>query len=224
MEARAVERVYDTGKVRVPALNGVDLSVARGEIVSVMGPSGCGKTTLLNCLSGLDSIDGGDILVDGVSLASMTDRDRTTYRALHMGFIFQFYNLMPVLTAAENVELPLLLAHRPAAEARRRAMDALDLVGLADRASHVPEEMSGGERQRVTIARSLVNDPAIVWADEPTGDLDSDRAIEISDLMCRLNSERGLTFVIVTHDIAVGRKSQRLLRMLDGRIVEEQFL
>jgi putative ABC transport system ATP-binding protein len=224
VEARAVERVYDTGKVRVPALNGVDLSVARGEIVSVMGPSGCGKTTLLNCLSGLDSIDGGDILVDGVSLASMTDRDRTTYRALHMGFIFQFYNLMPVLTAAENVELPLLLAHRPAAEARRRAMDALDLVGLADRASHVPEEMSGGERQRVTIARSLVNDPAIVWADEPTGDLDSDRAIEISDLMCRLNAERGLTFVIVTHDIAVGRKAQRLLRMLDGRIVEEQFL
>jgi putative ABC transport system ATP-binding protein len=210
--------------VRVPALNGIDLTVSRGEIVSVMGPSGCGKTTLLNCLSGLDSIDGGDVLVDGVSLASMTDRDRTTYRALHMGFIFQFYNLMPVLTAAENVELPLLLAHRPAAEARRRAMDALDLVGLADRATHVPEEMSGGERQRVTIARSLVNDPAIVWADEPTGDLDSDRAIEISDLMCRLNAERGLTFVIVTHDIAVGRRAQRLLRMLDGRIVEEQFL
>jgi putative ABC transport system ATP-binding protein len=224
VQARAVERVYDTGKVRVPALNGVDLTVTRGEIVSVMGPSGCGKTTLLNCLSGLDSIDGGDILVDGVSLAAMTDRDRTTYRALHMGFIFQFYNLMPVLTAAENVELPLLLAHRPAAEARSRAMDALDLVGLADRAAHVPEEMSGGERQRVTIARSLVNDPAIVWADEPTGDLDSDRASEISDLMCRLNVERGLTFVIVTHDIAVGRKAQRLLRMLDGRIVEEQFL
>ena len=224
VEARGVERVYDTGKVRVPALNGIDLSVARGEMVSVMGPSGCGKTTLLNCLSGLDSIDGGDILVDGVSLASMTDRDRTTYRALHMGFIFQFYNLMPVLTAVENVELPLLLAHRPGTQARRRAMEALDLVGLADRASHVPEEMSGGERQRVTIARSLVNDPAIVWADEPTGDLDSDRAIEISDLMCRLNSERGLTFVIVTHDIAVGRKAQRLLRMLDGRIVEEQFL
>ena len=224
VEARGVERVYDTGKVRVPALNGIDLTVARGEIVSVMGPSGCGKTTLLNCLSGLDSIDGGDILVDGVSLASMTDRDRTTYRALHMGFIFQFYNLMPVLTAAENVELPLLLAHRPAAEARRKAMEALDLVGLADRATHVPEEMSGGERQRVTIARSLVNDPAIVWADEPTGDLDSDRALEISDLMCRLNADHGLTFVIVTHDIAVGRKAQRLLRMLDGRIVEEQLL
>ena len=224
VEARQVERIYDTGTVRVPALNGVDLAVSRGEIVSVMGPSGCGKTTLLNCLSGLDSIDGGDVLVDGVSLASMSDRERTSYRALHMGFVFQFYNLMPVLTAVENVELPLLLARRSTSEARRRAMDALDLVGLARRAGHVPEEMSGGERQRVTIARSLVNDPAIVWADEPTGDLDSDNAAEISELMCRLNKERGLTFVIVTHDISVGRRAQRLLRMLDGRIVEEQFL
>jgi putative ABC transport system ATP-binding protein len=224
VEARSVERIYDTGKVRVPALNGVDLAVKKGEIVSVMGPSGCGKTTLLNCLSGLDSIDNGDILVDGVSLASMTDRERTSYRALHMGFVFQFYNLMPVLTAVENVELPLLIAHRPTQEARERAMTALGLVGLADRAGHVPDEMSGGERQRVTIARSLVNDPAIVWADEPTGDLDSDNATEISDLMCRLNAERGLTFVVVTHDISVGRKAQRLLRMLDGRIVDEQFL
>ena len=224
VEARGVHRVYDTGKVKVPALQGVDLAVRRGEVVSVMGPSGCGKTTLLNCLSGLDSIDDGDILVDGVSLASMSDHDRTDYRALHMGFVFQFYNLMPVLTAVENVELPLLLARRPGHEARRRALDALDLVGLVERAQHVPDEMSGGERQRVTIARSLVNDPAIVWADEPTGDLDSDNAAEISDLMCRLNKERGLTFVIVTHDIAVGRKAQRLLRMLDGRIVEEQYL
>ncbi|SEO84635.1 ABC transporter ATP-binding protein [Trujillonella endophytica] len=224
VEARGVRRVYDTGKVQVLALNGIDLTVGRGEIVSVMGPSGCGKTTLLNCLSGLDSIDAGDVLVENVSLASMTDRQRTTYRALHMGFVFQFYNLMPVLTAVENVELPLLLAHRPLGEARRRAMDALDLVGLADRAQHVPDEMSGGERQRVTIARSLVNDPAIVWADEPTGDLDSDNAAEISELMCRLNEERGLTFVIVTHDISVGRRAHRLLRMLDGRIVEEQYL
>jgi ABC-type lipoprotein export system ATPase subunit len=224
VEARGVHRIYDTGKVQVPALNGVDLSVRRGEVVSIMGPSGCGKTTLLNCLSGLDSIDDGDILVDGVSLASMSDHDRTDYRALHMGFVFQFYNLMPVLTAVENVELPLLLARRPGSEARRRALAALDLVGLVERAQHVPDEMSGGERQRVTIARSLVNDPAIVWADEPTGDLDSDNAAEISDLMCRLNKERGLTFVIVTHDIAVGRKAQRLLRMLDGRIVEEQYL
>jgi putative ABC transport system ATP-binding protein len=141
-----------------------------------------------------------------------------------MGFVFQFYNLMPVLTAVENVELPLLVARRPAKEARRRALEALDLVGLADRAAHVPDELSGGERQRVTIARSLVNDPAIVWADEPTGDLDSERAIEVIGLMRRLNEERGLTFLVVTHDISVGRVTDRILRMLDGEVVEEQLL
>jgi putative ABC transport system ATP-binding protein len=138
-----------------------------------------------------------------------------------MGFVFQFYNLMPVLTAVENVELSLLVARRPLKEARRRALEALDLVGLADRASHVPDELSGGERQRVTIARSLVNDPAIVWADEPTGDLDSERAEEVTDLMRRLNLERGLSFLIVTHDIAVGRRTDRIIRMLDGQVVEQ---
>jgi putative ABC transport system ATP-binding protein len=141
-----------------------------------------------------------------------------------MGFVFQFYNLMPVLSAVENVELPLLVARERAGSARRRALDALDLVGLADRASHVPDALSGGERQRVTIARSLVNDPAIVWADEPTGDLDSENAQEIVALMRRLNLERGLSFLIVTHDIAVGRKTDRIVRMLDGVVVEEQHL
>jgi putative ABC transport system ATP-binding protein len=151
----------------------------------------------------------------------MSDRDRTDYRARHMGFVFQFYNLMPVLNAVENVELPLLVARRPAREARRRSLEALELVGLADRAEHVPDELSGGERQRVTIARSLVNDPTIVWADEPTGDLDSESADEITALMRRLNLETGLTFLIVTHDIGVGRKTDRIVRMLDGCVVEE---
>ncbi|MEX1008585.1 MAG: ATP-binding cassette domain-containing protein [Acidimicrobiia bacterium] len=172
----------------------MDLVVDAGEMVSIMGPSGCGKTTLLNCLSGLDDIDGGDVLVEGVSLASMSDRERTDYRARHMGFVFQFYNLMPVLNAVENGELPLLVARRPAREARRRAIEALELVGLAGRAEHVPDELSGGERQRVTIARSLVNDPTIVWADEPTGDLDSESADEITALMRQLNIERGIRF------------------------------
>ena len=190
-------------------------------MVAIMGPSGCGKTTLLNCLSGLDTIDAGDVLVEGVSLASMSDRERTDYRARHMGFVFQFYNLMPVLNAVENVELPLLVARCRAREARRRAIEALELVGLAHRAEHVPDELSGGERQRVTIARSLVNDPTIVWADEPTGDLDSESADEITALMRQLNVERGLTFLIVTHDIGVGRKTDRIVRMLDGRVVEE---
>jgi putative ABC transport system ATP-binding protein len=221
VEARRVRKTYDAGATEVNALNGVDLAVRRGEMVAIMGPSGCGKTTLLNCLSGLDEIDDGEILVDGTPLSGMSDHDRTAYRAAHMGFVFQFYNLMPVLSALENVELPLLVARCSAREARRSALDALDLVGLGDRAGHVPDQLSGGERQRVTIARSLVNDPAIVWADEPTGDLDSENAIEIIDLMRRMNRERGLTFVIVTHDIAIGRKTDRIVRMLDGRVVEE---
>ena len=224
VEARTVRKTYDTGAVRVDALRGVDLALEEGEMVAIMGPSGCGKTTLLNCLSGLDAIDEGEVLIEGTPLSEMTDRERTDYRARRMGFVFQFYNLMPVLTAAENVELPLLLARVEGDEARRRAVQALDLVGLADRAGHVPDALSGGERQRVTIARSLVNDPAIVWADEPTGDLDSENAEEIVELMRRLNVERGLTFLIVTHDIAVGRKTDRIVRMVDGEVRGEELL
>jgi putative ABC transport system ATP-binding protein len=222
--ASAVAKTYDTGGVRVEALRDVDLGVGRGEMVAIMGPSGCGKTTLLNCLSGLDAIDAGEIVIEGTPLSAMSDAARTDYRARRMGFVFQFYNLLPVLTAVENVELPLLVARRSPREARRRALAALDLVGVADRAGHVPDKLSGGERQRVTIARALVNDPAIVWADEPTGDLDSENAQEIVALMRRLNRERGLSFLIVTHDISVGRRTDRIIRMLDGRVVEEQRL
>ena len=224
VEARGVEKTYDTGKVKVHALRGVDLTLGRGEMVAIMGPSGCGKTTLLNCLAGLDAIDDGEILIEGVPLSSMSDRDRTDYRAKRMGFVFQFYNLMPVLTSVQNVELPLLVARVNRGEARRRALEALDMVGLADWGDHVPDELSGGQRQRVTIARALVNDPAIVWADEPTGDLDSENAAEITELMRRLNRERGLSFLIVTHDIGVGRKTDRIVRMVDGRIVDEEHL
>ncbi|HET8741052.1 MAG TPA: ABC transporter ATP-binding protein [Gaiella sp.] len=224
VEARSIVKTYDTGAVRVAALRGVDLTLERGEMAAIMGPSGCGKTTLLNCLSGLDTVDDGEVVIEGTSLSEMSDRERTDYRARHMGFVFQFYNLMPVLSAVENVELPLLVARESAKTARRRALDALELVGLADRAAHVPDELSGGERQRVTIARSLVNDPAIVWADEPTGDLDSENAQEIVELMRRLNLERGLSFLIVTHDIAVGRQTDRIVRMLDGAVVEVQLL
>ena len=224
IRAEAVDKTYDTGKIEVHALRAVTFSVPRGEMVAIMGPSGSGKTTLLNCLSGLDAIDSGDVVIESVSLKKMSDRERTDYRARRMGFVFQFYNLMPVLSAVENVELPLLVARVSAGEARRRALASLELVGLSDRADHLPDELSGGQRQRATIARALVNDPAIVWADEPTGDLDSENAEEIVDLMRRLNREKGLTFLIVTHDIAVGRATDRIVRMVDGQIVEEQYL
>jgi putative ABC transport system ATP-binding protein len=224
VEARSVQKRYDTGEVQVEALRGVSFSVRRGEMLAIMGPSGSGKTTLLNCLSGLDAIDGGDVLIEGVSLAAMTDDARTDYRAQRMGFVFQFYNLMPVLSAVENVELPLLVSRVPAAEARDRALAALDMVGLRERAAHLPDELSGGQRQRATIARALVNEPAIVWADEPTGDLDSENAQEIVDLMRQLNRDRRLTFLIVTHDIAVGRATDRIVRMVDGQIVDEEVV
>ena len=221
--ARGVRKTYDTGGVRVEALREVDLAVERGEMVAIMGPSGCGKTTLLNCLSGLDAIDAGEIVIEETPLSAMSDAARTDYRARRMGFVFQFYNLLPVLTAVENVELPLLIARERRREARRRAPASLDLVGVGDRAGHVPDKLSGGERQRVTIARALVNDPAIVWADEPTGDLDSENAHEIVALMRALNRERGLSFLIVTHDISVGRGTDRIVRMLDGRVVEQRL-
>ena len=219
-----MDKTYATGRV-VRALYDVDLTLTRGEMVAIMGPSGCGKTTLLNCLSGLDAIDAGDVVIDGTSLADMSDLQRTDLRAERMGFVFQFYNLMPVLTAVENVELPLLVSRvRARRGARSRALAAMELVGIRERADHLPDELSGGQRQRVTIARALVNDPAIVWADEPTGDLDSESADEIVALMRRLNVERGLSFLIVTHDIAVGRSTDRIIRMLDGAVVDEQRL
>ena len=219
--AEGIEKTYDTGKVEVHALRGVDLRVKRGEMVAVMGPSGCGKTTLLNCLSGLDDPDSGRVLIDGVVLHELPDDERSEYRARRMGFVFQLYNLLPVLSAVENVEMPLLVSGVGAKEARSRSLEALDMVRLADRANHVPGELSGGERQRVTIARSLVNHPAIVWADEPTGDLDSETAGEIIDLMRDFNRSSGQTFVLVTHSREVGESAHRIVRMRDGRIVDD---
>ena len=188
-------------------------------MVAIMGPSGCGKTTLLNCLSGLDTIDEGTIFIQGDNLRELSDNERTAYRARHMGFIFQDFNLLPVLSAVENVELPLLISRVPGSKARKRALEMLKRVGLADRARHRPAELSGGQRQRVTIARALTNDPAIVWADEPTGNLDSENAQEILDLLCRLNRENGQTFVLVTHALEVGKLANRIITMRDGQIV-----
>jgi len=221
IRAQGVKKTYNTGKVTVEALKGIDLQVRRGEMVAVMGASGSGKTTLLNTLSGLDEIDEGLIEIAGRNLAQMSDRERTRYRAANMGFVFQFYNLLPVLSAVENVEMPLLLTSRRAnaKQARQQALEALEAVGLADQAQQLPGELSGGQRQRVTIARALVNHPAIVWADEPTGDLDSRTSQDIIDLMRRLNRENNQTFVLVTHSREVGAQCDRIVWMRDGLIV-----
>jgi len=223
IQATGVQKVYHTGLVSVPALRGVDLCVRRGEMVAIMGPSGCGKTTLLNCLSGLDTADGGQIAIEGVSLSEMSDHQRTAYRAQRMGFVFQFYNLLPVLSAVENVELPLLVSGVRLGEARKRALESLAQVGLAQRANHRPAALSGGERQRTTIARALVNRPALVWADEPTGDLDSETANEIMDVLLDLNREQRLTFILVTHDRSIGARCARIVRMRDGLVEGEQI-
>jgi putative ABC transport system ATP-binding protein len=222
IEAIDIVKTYDTGKVRVEALRGVNLKINRGEMVAIMGPSGCGKTTLLNCLSGLDVIDSGRILVENVDLATMSDNSKTEHRAKRMGFVFQFYNLLPVLSAVENVELPLLVSGVKSKEARKMSIDALEIVHLQNWAQHKPGELSGGQRQRVTIARALVNSPAIVWGDEPTGDLDSQNATEIMDLLTNLNKQHNQTFVLVTHDQGIAQRTERIIRMQDGRIVSDQ--
>ena len=215
--ARGVTKTYRTGSVTVDALKDLSIAIERGEFLAVMGPSGSGKTTFLNCLSGLDEIDAGSVLVEDRDVHRMKDADRSKYRAEKMGFIFQSFNLIPVFTAAENVELPLLLAGTSPGDARRKAEETLERVGLGHRKSHRPNEMSGGEQQRVTIARALAGNPVIVWADEPTGNLDTETAWQVMDLLHQLNAD-GLTVVLVTHDPAIGAKAGRVIRMRDGAI------
>ncbi len=224
IEITDLVKTYDTGEVQVHALRGVSLSVQPAEMVAIMGPSGCGKTTLLNTASGLDDPTSGTILIEGTDLDSLDDNTKTSYRARRMGFIFQFYNLLPVLSSVENVELPLLVSGTPPGEARERSLAGLEQVGLADWADHRPGQLSGGQRQRVTIARALVNDPAIVWADEPTGDLDSVTANQIMDLLIDLNESQGQTFVLVTHGREIAERCHRIVHMRDGEIESEEQL
>jgi putative ABC transport system ATP-binding protein len=218
--AEAVRKIYRTGALEVQALEDVDLTIERGELVAVMGPSGSGKTTLLNCLSGLDEIDGGRVLVGGEDVHAMADARRTAHRARHMGFVFQSFNLIPVFSAEENVELPLLLLGERAGRARDAAREMLDRVGLGGRARHRPAELSGGEQQRVAIARALVAEPELIWADEPTGNLDSETAAEVMDLLREVHAA-GQSLVIVTHDPGIGASAPRLIRMRDGRVVAD---
>ena len=218
-----MRKVYRTGAAEVVALHELDLTIDAGELVAVIGPSGSGKTTLLNCLSGLDDIDAGTVHLDGVDLHRMSDAERTRQRATSMGFVFQQFNLIAVLSAVENVELPLLFTGMRAGEARRRALAMLDRVGLAHRVHHRPNELSGGEQQRVTIARALAGRPRLVWADEPTGALDTDTAEVIVDLLVDLHRE-GITLVMVTHDPDVAAVAPRLIRMRDGAISRDALV
>ena len=220
LQARGVGKVYRTGAEEVEALRGIDLEIIRGEFLAVMGPSGSGKTTLLNCLTGLDDIDAGEVSVDGADIHAMSDAKRTDHRARHMGFIFQSFNLIPVLSAVENVELPLLLIGSKPSAARERAKAILERVGLGHRFSHRPTELSGGEQQRVAVARALVAEPAIVWGDEPTGNLDTQMAGSMLELLQEVN-DAGQTIVVVTHDPSIGASAHRLIRMQDGRIVAD---
>lgn len=220
MVARGVGKSYRAGGREVPALDNVSLEIPRGAFVSVVGPSGSGKTTLLHCLSGLDSIDAGMVEIEGENVHALPERRRAAQRARLMGFVFQSLNLLPVLSVAENVELPLMLKKRPTKEARGAALAALERVGLPDVRDRRPGELSGGEQQRVALARALAARPAIVWADEPTGNLDSAAAAGISDLLEELHKE-GLTLVLVTHDAALAARAERRVSMRDGRIIED---
>ena len=216
VHASRLRKIY-RGAGEVEAVRGVDFDVARGDMVAVVGPSGSGKTTLLNCLSGLDGFDSGTVTIDGVDLALMSDRERTAYRRRNMGFVFQAFNLLPVLSAVENVEIPLLLQGIGGRDARRRSLDMLETLGLANRAQHRPDQLSGGEQQRVAVARALVHKPAVVWADEPTGNLDTEVTQVIVELLVRMNRD-GQTIVLVTHNPLVAERAARVVRMRDGRI------
>src|SRR5206468_2740370 len=223
LKAEAVRKIYRSGADKVEALRGVDLTVSPGEFVAVMGPSGSGKTTLLNCLSGLDSIDGGRVLVEGKSIHELPDSERTEHRAAAMGFVFQAFNLIPVFTTVENVELPLLLAGVHERESRSRARETLTRVGLGHRLDRRPTELSGGEQQRVAVARALAGRPRIVWADEPTGNLDSEMAQNVIELLGELPRE-GLTLILITHDPTVAAHADRLITVRDGRVVADERL
>ncbi|MGI0071060.1 MAG: ABC transporter ATP-binding protein [Thermoplasmata archaeon] len=214
-----VWKIYGSGDTEVTALRGIDITIHRGEMLAIMGASGCGKTTFLNCFSGLDEITRGEVTLEGVNLQTMDDRTKSEYRARRVGFVFQSYNLLPVLSATENVEMPLLIAGVSGRVARESARAVLTDLGLGERLDRRPAELSGGQQQRVSLARALVGRPAIVWADEPTGNLDEEDSHHVTQLLRELNQKYRQTIVVVTHDASVAASCDRTLRMRDGRFV-----
>jgi putative ABC transport system ATP-binding protein len=217
-----VTKVYRRGVVLVPVLEELDLEVARGEFLALMGPSGSGKSTILNLVSGIDTPTSGRIMVAGIDLAELSDAELAAYRSRHVGFIFQSYNLIPVLTAYQNVELPLLLTELSRKERREHVQAALEVVGLVDRMDHRPKQLSGGQEQRVAIARAIVTDPTLLVADEPTGDLDGVSAREVLNLLQRLHTDSGKTIVMVTHDPHAAERADRILHLEKGVLVEQE--
>ena len=217
---RSITKTYQRGPEQVKVLHGIDLDIEKGDFVALMGPSGSGKTTLLNLIGGLDSPSGGEITIEGERIDQMSGGQLSTWRSHHVGFVFQFYNLMPMLTAQKNVELPLLLTHLSAAQRRRNAEIALTLVGLADRRSHRPNELSGGQQQRVAIARAIVSDPTFLICDEPTGDLDRQSAEEILGLLQQLNREHGKTIIMVTHDPKAAEYATHTVHLDKGELAD----
>ncbi len=224
VETVNLKKNYVLGKTIVHALRGIDFKLYRGDMCTIMGPSGCGKSTFLNMIGALDTPTEGEVYIDNVNITTLNDKRVTELRRHKLGFIFQFYNLIPVLTAIENVELPMLIAKKPKKERLERAQELLEIVGLGDRLHHRPDELSGGEQQRVSIARALANEPSLILADEPTGDIDTNTGAEIVELMGRINKEQGTTFLIVSHDQSVGKKGNRLIRFRDGVIEGEETI
>ncbi|HWA12241.1 MAG TPA: ABC transporter ATP-binding protein, partial [Burkholderiales bacterium] len=224
VELRDVVKSYRRGDQRVPVLNGISFDIAAGEFVALMGPSGSGKSTLLNLIAGIDKPDSGQIRIDGQDISRLPEAQLADWRASHIGFIFQFYNLMPVLTAFENVELPLLLTRLSRRERRERVELALQSVGLADRMEHYPSELSGGQQQRVAISRAIITDPVLIVADEPTGDLDRVSAADVLGLLERLNDELGKTIVMVTHDQRAAERAHRVRQLDKGELIGDEAM
>ena len=222
MQANELWKLYPSGESTIQAVRGVSLQINEGEVIAIMGPSGCGKTTLLNVLSGIDEPTSGGVMLEGKPLFGISDDERSRMRAENLGFIFQDFNLLPVLSAVENVELPLLMIGKPAAEARKTALDALAAGGLGERSDHRPSEVSGGQQQRVAIARAIVHKPTVILCDEPTGNLDSVTSSTVMELLKGINEKLGTTFLLVTHDSDVAQQCSRILQMEDGQIVSDK--
>ena len=221
LHCQGLWKIYEMGEEKIQAVRGINLSITKGDMVAIMGPSGCGKTTLLNILSGIDEPSAGQVTIAKKPLFGISDDERTNIRAKEMGFIFQKFHLLDVMTALENVEVPLLLMGESPSEARNKAMDALEKVGLGDRSKHRPSELSGGQQQRVSIARAIVHSPSVILCDEPTGNLDSLTSNQVMDLLVEINKS-GTTIVIVTHDEEIAKRCSKTIRLNDGVIVSEE--